>query len=287
VACKDHERLHQDKDSTLKIDKGYVNIKYGTGNMRGRRATDLVEVAGVKVKKQDFLMSTNEDGVVFRNGRFDGVMGLGRQQLANILSRGEAGRGVPFYVNAIAEKSLAAPKFSMYVSKHMGRPGAVVLGGVNPKLYKGTIHYHKGLSPAYWMVELGEMRVGDTTVRTSVGARGIVDSGTSLLVGPPEIIKKIMPQMKVNEDCSNMDQLETLEVDMKDTTGKPVTYKLAPEDYVMKRNGLCKSGIAIMNIALPMTEPVVILGDTFLRKFYSVYNHETGEVGFAESNHDL
>ena len=36
------------------------------------------------------------------------------------------------------------------------------------------------------------------------GAMGIVDSGTSLLVGPPEIISPILERVKVEPDCSNM-----------------------------------------------------------------------------------
>jgi len=284
-ACKDHTRLFEDGDKTLQVDRGYVNIKYGTGNMRGRRATDHVAVAGVKVKDQDFLLSTTEDGLVFRSGRFDGVMGLGRQALAGILSRGEHDRGTPFYINAVNKRILAEPKFSVYVSARMGRPGAVVLGGVNPKLFSGPIFYHKGYSNAYWMVSMGTMQVGKEVVETR-GARGIVDSGTSLLVGPPDIIRRILPHVRVNSDCSNYDELQTLEINMKTVDNKRVTYKLTPKDYVMKRLGRCKTGIAIMRIQLKMAHPIVILGDTFLRKYYSVFDHKTGQIGFAEANHN-
>merc|ERR1711959_379173 len=162
-ACRDHHRLVEHTDKSLKVDQGFVNIKYGTGNMRGRRATDLVKVSDVGVSKQDFLLSTDEDGLVFRNGRFDGVMGLGKADLANILSRGDEGRGVPFYINAVNTNKLAEPKFSIFVSKHMGKPGAVVLGGVNPKLYTGPIFWHKGHSTAYWMLAMGSMKVGGET----------------------------------------------------------------------------------------------------------------------------
>merc|ERR1711988_163874 len=285
-ACKDHTRLVEDTDESLKVDRGYVNIKYGTGRMRGRRATDIVKAAGVGVEKQDFLLSTDEDGLVFRNGRFDGVMGLGKTDLAGILSRGEEGRGVPFYINAVNSKTLAEPKFSIFVSKHMGKPGAVVLGGVNPKLYSGPIFTHKGHSTSYWMVAMGHMKVGGVHVPTN-DARGIVDSGTSLLVGPPEIIENVLPHVRVNSDCSNMDELETLEINMPTNEGRMVTYKLTPQDYVMKRMGRCKTGIAIMKIQLRMSNPIIILGDTFLRKYYSVFDHEKNEVGFAEANHDL
>jgi len=284
-ACEDHNRLKESEDKTIKKDEGYVHIKYGTGSMRGRRATDLVDVAGVGIQKQDFLLSTDEDGTVFVNGRFDGVMGLGKEKLASILAKGDDGRGTPFYINAVQNQLLAAPKFSFFVSKNMGKPGAVVLGGVNPKLFKGEINTHKGESDAYWMVKLGTMKVGNTVVQTN-GARGIADSGTSLLVGPPDIIGSILPHVKVNSDCSNYDELKNLEMNMETTEGKTVTYTLTPDDYVMKRDGECKTGIAIMNIQLDMDHPVVILGDTFMRKFYSVFDHKHNTVGFAEANHD-
>lgn len=284
-ACQDHKRLNGPTDTSLKIDRGDVNIKYGTGRMRGHRATDVVHVSDVHVQKQDFLMSTVEQGLVFRNGRFDGVMGLGRETLAGILSNGEDGRGTPFYINAMKNKLLAENKFSIYVSKRLGKPGALILGGVNPKLYKGPINYHTGHSPAYWMVGIGKMKVGNVVVETG-GARGIVDSGTSLLVGPPEIIHKILPHVKANEDCSNMHKLKPLEITMKTINGVEKTYTLEPKDYVMNRLGRCKTGIAIMKIQLKMAHPIVILGDTFLRKYYSVFNHDNGQVGFAEANHD-
>merc|ERR1711918_229719 len=114
---------------------------------------------------------------------------------------------------------LVEPKFSIYVSKHMGRPGAVVLGGVNKKLFTGPIFYHKGHSSAYWMLALDSMEVGGQTINT-MGARGIVDSGTSLLVGPPEIIQNILPMVKVNPDCSNLHELKALEINMKTSTAK-------------------------------------------------------------------
>jgi len=284
AACRDHVQLEEKKDKTMQKEDGFVNIKYGTGNMRGRRATDVVNVAGVKVGKQDFLLSTNENGNVFRNGRFDGVMGLGREGLAAILSKGDKGRGVPFYINAVHSKILAKPRFSIFVSKTMGQPGAVVLGGENPKLYKDKIQMHKGQSDDYWMVKMGTFKVGDKVIDTK-GARGIVDSGTSLLVGPTSIISEFLPLVQVNSDCSNMGQLKTLEINMDTTEGKTVTYKLTPEDYVMKRNGSCKTGIAIMNIQLNMDHPIMILGDTFMRKYYSTFDHETNSVGFAEANH--
>jgi len=288
TACKDHNRLNENNDRSLDVEHRMVSIRYGTGHMSGRRATDQVGVTGVTVPRQDFLLSIHEHGRVFRGGRFDGVMGLGRTALASILSSDSSSerRGTPFYINAIEENLLAEPMFSIYVSKHLGKPGAVVLGGVNPKLYTGALNFHRGHSDAYWMVQLAGMQVGDTNVQAAVGAHGIVDSGTSLLVGPPEIISSILPKVRANSDCSNLDQLEDVNIQIINLAGTTSSYTLTPQDYVMNRNGICKTGIAIMKVKLPMKKPVLILGDTFLRKYYSVFNHKTGGVGFAEANHE-
>jgi hypothetical protein len=299
-SCMAHIQLSEHEDKTLTVDEGYVNIKYGTGNMRGRRATDRVEVAGVKVDRQDFLLSTNENGNVFLQGRFDGVMGLGRSQLASILDRDGEGRGTPFYINAGGE--LAEQKFSMYVSKKLGAPGALVLGGMNENLIavdkstgsKKEVAYHQGKSDSYWMLEMVSMKIKDADDYmaewpaegfTGAPARGIVDSGTSLLVGPPHIMNKLLPYVKANHDCTDLESLKSLEITMKDVNGKHQKYVLTPQDYVMKRDGTCKTGIGIMNIQLNMDNPIIILGDTFLRKYYSVYDHKKNQVGLVEASH--
>lgn len=251
-------------------------------------------------------MSTEEHGQVFRDGKFDGVFGMGKKQLASILKKegDDEHRADPFYINAIHQHLLQKPEFSFYVSAKEGNPGAVVLGGTNRKLYKGEISWHKVHSPAYWMMDIHSIRVGENgktpeeafmVIDTSDdelhmnNLRGIADSGTSLLVGPPKVVKPILKHVNVADDCSNMDDLKTLYLSMKDTRGKLVHYKLTPEQYVLKRDEFgtkrCKTGIGVMNLQLPGTHPIMILGDTFLRAHYSVYNHERDEVGFAPANH--
>jgi hypothetical protein len=152
----------------------------------------------------------------------------------------------------------------------------------------------------HWLVNLTEVtiraqngsKIGNGCTRKSgnaslTGCGALLDSGTSLLVGPSEIISEILPHVRVESDCSNMDDLQPLEINMENEQGKTVTYKLEPKDYVMQRNGSCKTGISIMQIQLDMPHPIMILGDTFMRKYYSVFNHETNSVGFAEANHDV
>lgn len=58
-------------------------------------------------------------------------------------------------------------------------------------------------------------------------------------------------------------------------------YPLTPQDYVLQVQGQCISGFAGMN--LPGQPNLWIVGDVFLRKYYSVYDLGRNQVGFAES----
>merc|ERR1711907_777246 len=113
TACKRHEQLKLSKH--IKVEDGDVAIKYGTGHMTGQRAVGDVHVGGVKVRNQDFLMSTQEHGQVFRDGKFDGVFGMGKKQLASILKKAgdDEHRADPFYINAIHQNLLQKPELDL------------------------------------------------------------------------------------------------------------------------------------------------------------------------------
>jgi len=291
TACTTHEQLKTNKDITLETEK--VDIKYGTGHMSGQRAVGDVAVGGVTVKNQDFLVSTAEYGAVFDSGRFDGVFGLGKSKLAQILRTDDDSedRAMPFYINAIKQNLLQKPIFSFYISPGT-KPGAVVIGGTNAKLYKGPIKYHEGQSHTYWMMNVESIAAGTDpadevdTSGAEDGLQGIADTGTSLLVIPEKFIGKILHKFQVKDDCSNMDELSDLRIKMKDVTGELITYTLTPQEYILKYGSSCKTGIALMTLKLPGKHPAMIMGDTFLRSYYSVYNHENGQIGFADANHD-
>merc|ERR1711988_857182 len=131
----------------------------------------------------------------------------------------------------------------------------MVLGGVNKNLYSGPIHWHQGKSDAYWMMQIDGLKANGHLIHTDdkkdlgYGAlRGIADSGTSLLVVPEEYLEPLLPHLQVNSDCSNMDKLSSLEIMMTTVDNHKVTYTLTPDEYVMKREGSCKTGIAKMNL---------------------------------------
>merc|ERR1712010_190235 len=85
---------------------------------------------------------------------------------------------------------------------------------------------------------------------------------------------------KFTVDCSKIDSLPSATITL---NGKD--YVLEGKDYVLQVSGECLSGF--MGIDLPAGNPVkFILGDVFLRKYYSIYDAGNKRMGFATAATD-
>ena len=66
------------------------------------------------------------------------------------------------------------------------------MGGFDKEKFAGDLDYVPLTNESYWQVSLEAMEFGDTTiVRTPPGMKAIVDSGTSLLAGPKDLVDQM------------------------------------------------------------------------------------------------
>merc|ERR1712146_504574 len=102
---------------------------------------------------------------------------------------------------------------------------------------------------------------------------GILDTGTSLLVAPPDVVSAFGKKMGATNvlgkewtiDCSKIDSLPELEIQI---AGK--AFNLSGKDYVLNVSGQCLLGMTGMDLSREGLS--LILGDVFLRKYYTVFD---------------
>ena len=79
------------------------------------------------------------------------------------------------------------PVFSFWLSRDPEAEvgGEMILGGSDPSYYEGEMTYIDVDSyPGYWKIAMGGINVGGETMGCSGDCVAIVDTGSSLLVGP-------------------------------------------------------------------------------------------------------
>jgi saccharopepsin len=77
IACFLHQKYDSSSSSSFKQNGTDFEIRYGSGSLSGFVSSDTLEFAGMNIKDQLFAEATEEPGLAFAFGRFDGILGLG------------------------------------------------------------------------------------------------------------------------------------------------------------------------------------------------------------------
>ena len=132
--------------------------------------------------------------------------------------------------------------------------------------------------PKYWQIALENIQAGSFS---SGPTTAIVDSGTSLLTGPSMDIMKIatsvgaMPNImgEYTIDCGKVASIPDLEFHI---NGK--SFVVPGKDLVIESAGTCL--FAMMGMDIP-EGPQWIMGDVFMRQYYTIFDYGGERVGFA------
>ncbi|XP_019964302.2 napsin-A [Paralichthys olivaceus] len=282
LACWLHHRYYSKKSSTYVKNGTEFSIQYGRGSLSGFISEDTVSIAGLSVPGQQFAEAVKQPGITFAVARFDGVLGMGYPSIS-------VDKVTPVFDSAMAAKLLPQNIFSFYISrdKTAAVGGELVLGGTDPQYYSGDLHYVNVTRKAFWQIKMDGVEVGAQLTLCKAGCQAIVDTGTSLLVGPREEIRALQKAIGALPlimgeyfiDCRKIPSLPVVSFNI---GGK--MFNLTGEDYIMKESqmgtSICLSGFMAMDIP-PPAGPLWILGDIFIGKYYTVFDRNVDRVGFA------
>ncbi|CAH8256138.1 unnamed protein product [Arabidopsis lyrata] len=187
LSCFFHAKFKSSRSSTYKKSGKRAAIHYGSGSISGFFSYDAVTVGDLVVKDQEFIEATSEPGLTFLVAKFDGLLGLGFQEIA-------VGNATPVWYNMLKQGLIERPVFSFWLNRDpkSEEGGEIVFGGVDPKHFKGEHTFVPVTQRGYWQFDMGEVLIaGDSTGYCGSGCSAIADSGTSLLAGPTAVIAMI------------------------------------------------------------------------------------------------
>ena len=280
IACKIHSKYDSTKSSSYVKNGTDFAIQYGSGSLSGFVSQDAVTVGGVTVPNQLFAEAVKEPGVAFLAAHFDGILGFGYPEISV--------NGItPWFQEALAQKLIAQPVFSFYLQNGTDTGGELTLGGTDTAHYTGDFTYTPVTVPGYWQFAVDGLEVAGTSFASSFKA--IADTGTSTLAGPKDLIKQLATSIpgvtavpltgEYMMDCSKIPQAPTLSFTI---AGKK--FDLEGADYVIQvsQAGVTECLLGMIGLDVPPPRgPLWILGDVFLRKYYTVFDYGTARLGFA------
>jgi len=278
IACFLHSKYDASSSSTYKPNGTDIEIHYGSGSMEGFVSNDAFSMGDLTVKHMDFAEATKEPGLAFAFGKFDGILGLAYDSIA-------VSRVVPPFYYLLNEHLLDEPVFAFRVGRSEEDGGEATFGGIDHSAYKGKLTYAPVRRKAYWEVELNKISFGgDELELENTGAA--IDTGTSLIALPTDIAEMLNTQIGAKRnwngqytvDCSKVPELPDLTFYF---GGEP--YPLKATEYILNVQGTCLSAFTPLNINLPNGGSIWIIGDVFLRRYYTVYDLGRDAVGFAEA----
>eukprot|EP00357_Protocruzia_adherens_P033263 CAMPEP_0114987862 /NCGR_PEP_ID=MMETSP0216-20121206/9261_1 /TAXON_ID=223996 /ORGANISM="Protocruzia adherens, Strain Boccale" /LENGTH=335 /DNA_ID=CAMNT_0002350543 /DNA_START=73 /DNA_END=1080 /DNA_ORIENTATION=+ len=247
-----------------------MTLHYGGGSASGKVATIDLKVGQEFIKEQEFL-AIHEAEIRLNTA---GIVGVGY----NALSRGR-----PTIIDNMKKQGIIDEKvFTVYLTGKEGRDGGQVVFGIADESYaKEPFNYVKLTKNSYYQIRLDKMKFGDVTF---LGQQGILDTGTSYIVVPQELhdaYKKIVltadpkcsasvGSSKIACPKSSLHKLPDFSIQLEDRV-----YTLKPDDYMRASGNRYVLQFGTLNSGL------VILGDTFLRRFVSVYDQERNRIGLA------
>ncbi|XP_015197906.1 pepsin A-like [Lepisosteus oculatus] len=272
AACGNHDRFNPARSSTFRYTSQTLSISYGTGSMTGFLGYDTVTVAGIAIRNQIFGLSQTEADFEYYMP-YDGILGMAFPSIS-------ASGATPVFDNMMKQGLVSQDVFSFYLSRN-GQTGSVLtLGGVDPSYYTGQIYWIPLSSKTYWQITMEKVTINGNLVACAGGCQAIVDSGTSLVIGPSSDINNINAWVGTSGsqngeaivNCNNIGSMPAVTF-----TINGHDFTLPSSAYVMQRGNGCTSGFYSGNNQL------WILGDVFMREYYSIFNRAYNMVGLARA----
>lgn len=283
-ACTMHKRFDRKASTTAEdieadgsaskkgAPRDQITVTFGTGEISGVFIKDDVCVGNLCANVH-FVGATDETDDPFTSFNFDGVLGLALPEMS---------QGPDFSVmdHLVTSKALKRDLFSVFLSDSDMEASEITFGDIKQDHMASDMFWQPvSKDTGYWQVQIKDITINNQQQHLCKDCQVAVDTGTSQLAGPTEVINDLSSRLNVKSDCSNFKDLP----DLGFVIGENI-LNLKPNDYVDKSSDGCEVSLMPLDVP-PPNGPLFIFGDPFLRKYYTAYDRQTNKVGFATARH--
>jgi hypothetical protein len=294
--CANAGTYSANSSSTYSYLSSDFNITYVDGSgATGDYATDTLVIGGATLTGQQF-------GIGYTSSAQEGILGVGYQ--LNEVQAGRLGKKVYDNVPAklVSDKLINSNAYSLWLNDLDANTGSILFGGVDTDQFEGSlatlpIQAESG-QYAEFLIALTAVSFAGTSIATNQNIAVLLDSGTSLTYLPDAITQSIYDSVGAQYDsqagtayvpCSIASNTSTLDytftsptikvtmaelvIDVTDAAGQPV--------YFNNGQQACVFGIA------PAGSSTSVLGDTFLRSAYVVYDLSNNQISLAQTKFNV
>jgi len=252
-----------------------ITVTFGTGEISGVFIKDNISIGDITCPATSFVAATDETDDPFSSFNFDGVLGLALDEMSqstefNLVSQ------------LAKQKKLKKNVFSVFLSDSNTEMSEITFGDIKHHHMASELFWAPVSRPTgYWQVQIEDIAIDNMKLELCKNCQVAVDTGTSQLAGPSDVIAELVNKLDVKSDCSNFASLPRLGFVM--NGGK--VLNLEPDDYVDNGPDGCEVSLMPLDVP-PPNGPLFIFGDPFLRKYYTVYDPEERKIGFAVAKHN-
>ncbi|PQE12043.1 eukaryotic aspartyl protease protein [Rutstroemia sp. NJR-2017a BVV2] len=291
--CKSAGTYSANSSSTYAYVASDFNISYVDGSgASGDYVTDTFTIGSTTLAKLQF-------GIGYTSSSSEGILGVGYE--INEVQVGRAGKSAYNNLPAqmVADKLINSNAYSLWLNDLDASTGSILFGGVDTAQYHGQletlpIQKESGYY-AEFLITLTEVTLGNSVIAKNQALAVLLDSGSSLTYLPDSMTEAIYEVVGAQYDssegaayvpcslASNSSTLNftftspTISVDMNELV-IPVTSSSGRPLQFTDGTSACLFGIA------PAGDSTSVLGDTFLRSAYVVYDLDNNEISLAQTN---
>uniref|UniRef100_A0A7S1AIM3 Peptidase A1 domain-containing protein n=1 Tax=Noctiluca scintillans TaxID=2966 RepID=A0A7S1AIM3_NOCSC len=293
LACRKHKRYNLNASSTSSpiawldnateaprdmFDRETLHLAFGAGEVWGQLVRDDVCLAEGMCRRMNFVEVVEASDQPFEAAQWDGVLGLAPDispaKEYNLLESFGSG---------------SASVFALFLGRGLRDGAEVTWGGYRRERVASPFVWVNLTVPGYWQIKLSDLTIGGKALDLGCSCEGccqaVVDSGSSVIMGPAFLIKMLKEKMNLSEICTNK-TFPSLGFKVAGHDGRDEMLELTADEYMDREwsEGVEYCLPHLMPVGETGRGPIVVLGMPVLRKFYTVFDGKAKRVGFALAN---